>query len=98
MDEKLYKDLKYIFINSIALQGYFSTLQQTKCVKMFGRMPLLLTWHISYTIVDHLSPIVFLCVLNQFWSHCVFNDTLCSVIFMSLKLREEIKIQLPLLT
>jgi hypothetical protein len=60
-------------------------------------MPLLLTWRISYTIVDHLSPIVFLCVLNQFWSHWLLKDTLCFVISMSLKLREEIEIQLPLL-
>ncbi len=74
--------------NSIALRGYFSMLQQTKCVKMFGRMPPLLTWHIFFTIVNHLSPIVFLCVLKQLWSHCVLNDTLCFVISMSMKLKD----------
>ncbi len=35
-------------------------------VKIIGKVPLLLTWHISQIIMNFLSPIVSVCVLNQF--------------------------------
>jgi hypothetical protein len=45
-------------------------------VRISGRVPILLTWHISHIIVDCLSPIVGACVLNQFSSHWLLFDVL----------------------
>jgi hypothetical protein len=35
-------------------------------VKIIRRVPPLLTWHISHIIMKKISPIVSVCVLNQF--------------------------------
>jgi hypothetical protein len=59
-------------------------------VRKCGKMLPLLTWHISKIIVDPLSPIVTICVLNQSSSHWLFFDALQSTITMCLKFMEEI--------
>jgi hypothetical protein len=38
-------------------------------IRISGKMPLLLTWHISKIIMDSLSHVVIACVLNQCRSH-----------------------------
>jgi hypothetical protein len=55
-------------------------------------MPPPLTWHKSQIIVDYLSPIVIICVINQSCDHWLHNDALHFAISMSLKLK--IKIQM----
>jgi hypothetical protein len=52
-------------------------------------VPPILTWQISQTIVDCLSPAVFTCVLNQSHGHWLLSDVLHFTILMSLKLKEE---------
>jgi len=42
------------------------------------------TWHIYQIIKDYLSPIVIVCVLNQFREHWLFNDVLHFTNFLSL--------------
>jgi hypothetical protein len=59
-------------------------------VRISGRVPPLLVWHIFKTIVDSLSPIVTTCVLNQSRSHWLFSDALQSTITICLKFKEEI--------
>ncbi len=58
-------------------------------VRISGRVPPLLTWHISKIIVDSLSPIVIVCVLNQSKSHQLLSDALQSTIIMCLKFKEK---------
>jgi hypothetical protein len=58
-------------------------------MKVIGRVPPPLTWQISQTIIDCLSPIVFACFINQSYGHWLLSDALHFAIFMSLKLREE---------
>jgi hypothetical protein len=58
-------------------------------MKIIGRMLPPLTWQISQTIVDCLSPIVSACVIDQSCGHWLFNDVLHFAISMGLKLREE---------
>jgi hypothetical protein len=48
-----------------------------------------LTWQISQTVVDYLSPIVSTCVLNQSRGHGLLSDALHFAISMSFKLKEE---------
>jgi hypothetical protein len=57
---------------------------------MNARIPLPLTWHIYYIIVDSLGPMVFACILNQPKGHCLLCDALNSAILMSLKFKDEI--------
>jgi hypothetical protein len=45
-------------------------------VKISGRMPPFLTWHISKIIVESSSLVVIVYVLNQFNSHWLFYDAL----------------------
>jgi hypothetical protein len=58
-------------------------------VKMIAQMPPLLTWRICQIIVNSFSPIITICVLNQFRGHWLLNDALSSTISISLKLRIE---------
>ncbi len=55
-----------------------------------------LTWHIFQIVVNCLPPIVSACVINQSHGHWLLNDTLHSIISMSLKLKEETKLFLHL--
>jgi len=41
-----------------------------------------ITWHIYQIIKGYLSPIVIVCVLNQFREHWLFNDALHFTIFL----------------
>jgi len=59
-------------------------------VRISGRVPPLLIWLISKTIVDSLSLIVTTCVLNQSRSHWLFYDPSQSTITIYLKFKEEI--------
>jgi hypothetical protein len=61
-------------------------------MRIIGQMPPLLIWHIYQILVDCLSPIVFAYVVNQSHGHWLLSDALHSIIFMSLKLKEENKI------
>jgi hypothetical protein len=61
-------------------------------VRVIGRMPPPLIWHISRILVDYLSPNVFTCVLNMSRGDWLLNDVLHFVISMSLKLKEERKV------
>ncbi len=54
------------------------------------------TWHISKTIIDYLFLIVITCVLNQSNGHWLLSDVLNFIITMSLKLKEEVRINLAL--
>jgi hypothetical protein len=45
-------------------------------VRVIGRIPPPLSWHISQIMVDCLSPIVSACVLNQSCGHWLLNDAL----------------------
>jgi hypothetical protein len=51
-----------------------------------------LTWHIFQIIVDALSLVMFICVLNQFKGYWVLNDVLNFGISTCLKLKEEFEI------
>ncbi len=64
-------------------------------VKVTSQMPPPLIWHICEIIVDCLSPITYVCVLNQSHGHWLLNDVLHSTISMSLKLKLKNKIILP---
>jgi hypothetical protein len=59
-------------------------------VRISGRMSSLFTWHISQIIVNYFSPIVSVCVLNQFNSHWLLSNALQYVIIMCLKCKKEI--------
>ncbi len=61
-----------------------------KTVKISGKMPPFLTWHISKIIVDFLSLVVNVCFLNQSNNHWLFFDALQFAIIMCLKFREKI--------
>jgi hypothetical protein len=73
----------------LAIVLYYS---KETIVWVIGRVPPPLTWHIFHIIVDCLSPIVFVCVFNQSYQHWLLNDALHFTISMSLKLKEENKI------
>jgi hypothetical protein len=47
-----------------------------------------ITWHIYQIIKDYLSPIVIVCVFNQFREHWLFSDALHFTIFLSFKFRK----------
>jgi hypothetical protein len=66
--------------------------QQT-IVKVIGRVPPPLTWHISQIIVDVLSCA---CVLNQSHGHWLLSNALNVIITMSLKFKEQYRISLNL--
>jgi hypothetical protein len=55
-------------------------------MKITGRVPPPLTWHISQIIVDVLSSFVKACVLNQSRGHWLLSTTLNVIITMSVKL------------
>jgi len=57
-------------------------------MKINGKMPPLLTWHILEINMDILSPIVNVCGLNQLCCHWLFIDALQYAITMCLKFRE----------
>jgi hypothetical protein len=59
-------------------------------MKMIGRVPLLLTWHIFQIIVDSIGLVVFVYILNQYKGHWLLNDALNFSISMSLKFKDEI--------
>jgi hypothetical protein len=54
-------------------------------------VPPTLSWRRSQIIVDYLSPIVIICVINQSCNHWLHNGALHFAISMSLKLKEEIQ-------
>jgi hypothetical protein len=59
-------------------------------VKIIMRVPLLRTLHISQIIMNFLSPIVSVCVLNQFSNnHWLLFDALQHAITMCLRCKEE---------
>jgi hypothetical protein len=60
-------------------------------VRVTCQVPPPLTWHISQIVVDCLSPIVSICVINQSCGHWLLSDALHSIISMSLKLNEKKK-------
>jgi hypothetical protein len=49
-------------------------------VKIVGRVPPPLTWHICQIIIDVLSLVVSACVLNQFHVHWLLYDVLNATI------------------
>jgi hypothetical protein len=59
-------------------------------MKMIGKVPPLLTWHIFQIIVDSIGLVVFVYILNQYKSHWLLNDKLNFAISMSLKFKDEI--------
>jgi hypothetical protein len=59
---------------------------------MNAQMPPPLTCHIFQIIVDAISPIMFVCVLNQFKCHWLLNDALNYAIFIYWKLKDESRI------
>jgi hypothetical protein len=59
---------------------------------MTALVSLPLTWHIFQIIVDDLSLVMFICVLNQSKGHWVLSNTLNSAISTCLKLKEEFEI------
>lgn len=61
-------------------------------VKLIGRMPPPLIWHISQIIVDCISLLMYVYVLNQSCDHWLLSDAWHSTITMSFKLKEEVKI------
>ncbi len=80
-----------MFSRNLAIQGcnyYFYSRQHT--IKISGKIPRLLTWHIFKINVDSLSPIMIACVLNQFKSHQLLFDASQSTLTMCLKFCEEI--------
>jgi len=62
---------------------------------MIAQVPPTLAWHIYQIIVNYLSLVVFVCVLNQFKYHHSKSDALHFIIFVSLKLKR--KMDIPLL-
>jgi hypothetical protein len=50
-----------------AIVHYYN--RQTNIVRTNVYVPPLLTWHVTQIIVDVLSPIVIMCVLNQSHEH-----------------------------
>jgi len=69
--------------------------QQT-IMKVIGRVPPPLTWHISQIIVDFLFSIISAYVLNQSHGHWLFFNALNVIITMSLKFKEQYKNSLNL--
>jgi hypothetical protein len=59
-------------------------------MKMIGKVPPLLTWHIFQIIVDSIGPIVFVYILNQYKGCWLLNDALNVSISMSLKFKDEV--------
>jgi uncharacterized membrane protein len=51
-----------------AIVHYYN--KQTNIVRTSVCVPPLLAWHVTQIIVDVLSPIVTICVLNQSHEHC----------------------------
>jgi hypothetical protein len=58
-------------------------------VRRSGKVPPLLSWHISKIIMDSLSLVVTTCVLNQPKSQWLLSYALQSAIIMCLKFKEE---------
>jgi hypothetical protein len=65
-------------------------------MKVIGRVPPPLTWHISQIIVDFLFSIISAYVLNQSHGHWLFFNALNVIITMSLKFKEQYKNSLNL--
>jgi len=57
-------------------------------IHVSSRIPLIITWHICQTIIDCLSLVVTVCVLNQSKDHWLLSDALNNAITMSSKLKE----------
>jgi hypothetical protein len=58
-------------------------------MRMTTIVPSFLTWHICQIIVDCLSLVVSVYVLNQYSGHWLLSDALHCAISMNLKLREK---------
>jgi hypothetical protein len=67
-------------------------LNKQTIVKLIGCMPPPLIWHISQIIVDCISLLMYVYVLNQSCDHWLLSDASHSTLTMSFKLKEEIKI------
>jgi hypothetical protein len=65
-------------------------------MKVIGRVPSPLTWHVFQIIIDVLSLVVSACVLNQSHGHWLLSDALNVTIFMRLKFKEECRISFNL--
>jgi hypothetical protein len=63
---------------------------------VIGHVPPPLTWHIFQIIVDVLSLVVSVYVLNQFRGHWLLFDALNATITMNLKVKEESRISFNL--
>jgi hypothetical protein len=59
-------------------------------VRMSGRVPTPLTWHICQIIVHSFGPIVSTCILKTSKSHWLLSDELNCFISMSLKFKDGI--------
>ncbi len=61
-------------------------------VKLIGCMPPPLIWHISQIVVDCISLLMYVYVLNQSCDYWLLSDASHSTLTISFKLKEEVKI------